>query len=513
MRFYTWRNLMIIILLLFAASSYAQRGHFRSDSLNTVTVTGKVMTDSVVKPTSIYSLDVDGDSTADYILYFGPVWYHPDSSVSLAKRPVNGQTVTITGGLSKRTIMNNAKALIVYEIDGAFWRDPNESAWNNLKDNDHFGDHMKDSCRGNAFGFMHDSLKSVTLKGRILVDTTLLYNLYYIDVTKDQKPDYFLNLGPFWYQPPAGQQWPKDMDSVTITGGLLPKSAMKMVIVYTINGQLWRDSTLVRRGLRGGWVHKSDTLTKFTSPFDSSTWMQMGADWNNGGMMGGGMKMPDSLYGQIIEVLPGSVPSGGKNKVLAAYEVGFFNYNGTNLLRGMTGCGGHITFGSPVMMQLHFTNNQLKGGNYDLKTVKAQYWNSTTNSWTPVDNGTLDSATNTISFSQPIASSYIILTAEQTATAVELVRDFTPSSYSLVQNYPNPFNPSTFITYEIPKAGMVTLRVYDILGRQVAQLVNESQNAGKYSVTFNAADLPSGIYIYELRANDFQMSKKMTLLK
>ncbi|MGE5353167.1 MAG: T9SS type A sorting domain-containing protein [Acidobacteriota bacterium] len=513
MKFYTYRKLMLILLLLFAAGTYGQRGHSRPDSLNTVTVTGKVITDSIITAKSTYLLDVDGNGTPDYMLNFGPVWYHPDSSVSLAKRPVKGQTVTITGGLTKRNMMDSVKMLIVYEIDGAFWRDPNESAWNNLRDNDHMGDHMKDSCRGNAFGFMHDSLKSITLTGRILVDTTFIYNLYFIDVTKDQKPDYFLNLGPYWYQPPTGTQWPKDMDSVTITGGLLPKSAMKMVIVYTINGKLWRDSTVVRHGLRGRWVHRSDTLTKFTSPFDSSTWMQMGADWNNGGMMGGGMKMPDSLYGQIIEVLPGSVPAGGKNKVLAAYEVGFFNYNGTNMMRGMTGCGGHIAFGSPVTMRLHFTNTQLKGGNFDLKSVKAMYWNSTTNSWTSVDNAKLDSATNTVTFSQPTASSYIILTAEQTATAVEMVKNYAPSDYSLVQNYPNPFNPSTFITYEIPKAGMVTLRVYDILGRLVTQLVNENQSPGKYSVTFNAAALPSGIYIYQLKANEFQMSKKMTLLK
>lgn len=513
MKLYTCRNLIALILLLFAASSYAQRGHFRPDSLNTVTVTGKVLTDSVAKSTIIYSLDVDGDSTADYLLYFGPSWYHPDSSVSLAKRPVKGQMVTITGGVSQRTIFNKAKVLIVYEIDGAFWRDPNESAWNDLGDNDHMGDHMKDSCRGNAFGFMHDSLKSVTLKGRILIDTTLVNNLTYLDVTGDQKPDYFLNFGPYWYQPPAGLQLPKDGDSVTITGGLLPKTPSKMVIVYTINGKLWRDSTIVRRGLKGGWVHKGDTLdTKFRSPFDSTTWVQMSPGWNTGMMMGGGMKMPDSLYGQIVEVLPGSVPNKGKNKILAAYELGLFNYNGVNIMKG-NGCGSHVTFGSPVTMQLHFTNTQIQGGNYELKTIMAQYWNSTTNSWVKVDNGKVDSASNTITFSQPIASSYIILTAEQTATAVEVTKDYTPSSYTLTQNYPNPFNPSTFITYEIPKSGMVTLVVFDILGRQVAQLVNENQNPGRYSVSFSAANLPSGIYIYQIRANEFQMSKKMTLLK
>ncbi|MCU7496161.1 MAG: T9SS type A sorting domain-containing protein [Ignavibacteria bacterium] len=513
MKLYTYRNLIVIILLLFAASSYAQKGHYHPDSLNTVTVTGTVITDSVTTPNSRYYLDVDGNGTPDYLLSFGPAWYMPDSSISLAKRPLNGQSVTIKGGLTKKNVMNNVKMLVVYEIDGAFWRDPNDSAWNNLGDNMHMGDHMRDSCRSNAFGFMHDSLKSVTLRGRILADTTFIYNLTFLDVTGDQKPDYFLNLGPYWYQPPQGTQWPANGDSVTITGGLLPRSPMRMIIVYTINGKLWRDSSTVRTALRGRWAHKSDSSgVRFHSPYDTTTWMEMGSGWHTG-MMHGGMKMPDSLYGQIVEVLPGSVPNAGKMMVLAAYEIGLFAYNGVDILRANNGCGGQMNFGSQVMMHLHFTKSQIQGGNFNSKTIKAQYWNSETNSWTQAENATVDSATNTVSFSQPIASSYIILTAEQTATAVEYTRDYTPSSYTLTQNYPNPFNPATSISYEIPRTGLVTLRVYDILGRLVLQLINENQNPGKYTVSFNAANLPSGIYIYELRANEFQQSKKMTLLK
>lgn len=87
------------------------------------------------------------------------------------------------------------------------------------------------------------------------------------------------------------------------------------------------------------------------------------------------------------------------------------------------------------------------------------------------------------------------------------------SSYSLSQNYPNPFNPGTNINYSIEESGFVTLKVYDILGKQVAVLVNENKPAGNYMVEFNAANLPSGIYIYRLTVGKFADSKKLLLLK
>ena len=88
-----------------------------------------------------------------------------------------------------------------------------------------------------------------------------------------------------------------------------------------------------------------------------------------------------------------------------------------------------------------------------------------------------------------------------------------PSVFSLEQNYPNPFNPTTTIKYQLPKAGFVTLRIYEILGREVATLVKENQNAGRYSVDFNASKLSSGVYIYELKTLDLNSCKKMILTK
>ena len=88
-----------------------------------------------------------------------------------------------------------------------------------------------------------------------------------------------------------------------------------------------------------------------------------------------------------------------------------------------------------------------------------------------------------------------------------------PIIYELSQNHPNPFNPSTIITYQLPEQSRVTLKVYDIIGKEVATLVDKEQAVGSYEVEFDAASLSSGIYIYRLQAGDYIAQKKMVLVK
>jgi hypothetical protein len=88
-----------------------------------------------------------------------------------------------------------------------------------------------------------------------------------------------------------------------------------------------------------------------------------------------------------------------------------------------------------------------------------------------------------------------------------------PQKYYLSQNYPNPFNPSTVINYEIPKSSFVKLKVYDILGREIATLVNEEKAAGRYKIIFNASNYSSGVYFYKIEAGGFSKINKMVLLK
>ncbi|MEJ2615100.1 MAG: T9SS type A sorting domain-containing protein [Ignavibacteriaceae bacterium] len=88
-----------------------------------------------------------------------------------------------------------------------------------------------------------------------------------------------------------------------------------------------------------------------------------------------------------------------------------------------------------------------------------------------------------------------------------------PGNYELSQNYPNPFNPSTNIRFQIPKTEFVTLNIYNTLGRKIATLVNEEKQPGNYEITWNSSGLPSGIYFYQIKTDNYIETKKMLLLK
>jgi len=92
-----------------------------------------------------------------------------------------------------------------------------------------------------------------------------------------------------------------------------------------------------------------------------------------------------------------------------------------------------------------------------------------------------------------------------------------PTDFSMSQNYPNPFNPSTSISYSIPENAFVTLKIYDVLGNEVIELINEQKESGNYQIDFNASSvsrrISSGIYYYTLTAGNFTSTKKMILIK
>jgi hypothetical protein len=142
--------------------------------------------------------------------------------------------------------------------------------------------------------------------------------------------------------------------------------------------------------------------------------------------------------------------------------------------------------------QLMWTSPVLTAGNHVFKLrVTGNKDTSSTNTWVVPDRADiLESSTSSVSKIFPI-----------------------PISFSLDQNYPNPFNPTTEIHYQLPENSFVTLKVYDILGREVATLINERQNVGNYSVTFNAGHLSSGVYLYRLQAGAYSNTKKLLLVK
>ncbi|HEX2786438.1 MAG TPA: T9SS type A sorting domain-containing protein [Ignavibacteria bacterium] len=97
--------------------------------------------------------------------------------------------------------------------------------------------------------------------------------------------------------------------------------------------------------------------------------------------------------------------------------------------------------------------------------------------------------------------------------SVQQISSVVPGTFKLTQNYPNPFNPITTINFSVPVKGFVSLKIYDVTGRMVADLVNQEMIAGEYKYDFNASNLNSGVYFYTLRGNNFSETKKMMLIK
>jgi hypothetical protein len=88
-----------------------------------------------------------------------------------------------------------------------------------------------------------------------------------------------------------------------------------------------------------------------------------------------------------------------------------------------------------------------------------------------------------------------------------------PKDFSLSQNFPNPFNPTTNISFGLPSKSFVSLKIFDLLGREVTTIVSEEMSAGSYSRIWNAANMPSGVYFYRLQAGSFTETKKLLLLR
>jgi len=179
-------------------------------------------------------------------------------------------------------------------------------------------------------------------------------------------------------------------------------------------------------------------------------------------------------------------------------------------------------------------NNVIEAGNYPIAFgykvpfgTKTQFVNingvrvgaiefagATSTAWYEKNlNVNLVKGSNTIQMQMSWSWMYVdYLAVPATITAVENIAGI-PTSYSLLQNYPNPFNPSTIISYQLPKSGLVTLKIYDVLGREVSTLVNEQKTAGTYKVEFNGIQLSSGVYFYRLTTADFMQTKKMIFIK
>jgi hypothetical protein len=147
--------------------------------------------------------------------------------------------------------------------------------------------------------------------------------------------------------------------------------------------------------------------------------------------------------------------------------------------------------------------------NGNLVTGNNMSWSNP--SWIPSDNSfPVDINGDTYHFTgYHIAIAYIVMDISDVPGDVTTIAD----GYALSQNYPNPFNPSTAIRYSLSGTGPVTLKIYDLLGREVTTLVNGIEQPGTHSVEWDASSVSGGVYFYRMQAGDFTSAKKLLLLK
>jgi hypothetical protein len=126
----------------------------------------------------------------------------------------------------------------------------------------------------------------------------------------------------------------------------------------------------------------------------------------------------------------------------------------------------------------------------------------------PTGDGCVDITTGTVQTTRPNTCF-----VTQLINGEKNVNNNIPEKFSLSQNYPNPFNPVTKIKYTVPKNSFVTLKVFDIIGREIRTLVNEEKSPGEYIIDFDASNLPSGVYFYKIFSDKFSDVKRMILVK
>jgi photosystem II stability/assembly factor-like uncharacterized protein len=184
-----------------------------------------------------------------------------------------------------------------------------------------------------------------------------------------------------------------------------------------------------------------------------------------------------------------------------------YNFENTHST-GFSGWASDICHEDPTLI---YTGNY--GSNSSLSTNNGANWITGTSGMTGSGAGVIVPERGWI-ISQQTSNVYKMNITYDVITSVEeTISSIIPERFAISQNYPNPFNPATKIKYDIPVNSQVVLKVFDVSGREVANLVNEFKNAGSYELNFNASNLTSGVYFYTILANDFKETKKMLLIK
>ncbi|KAA3662808.1 MAG: T9SS C-terminal target domain-containing protein [Calditrichaeota bacterium] len=367
---------------------------------------------------------------------------------------------------------------------------------------------------------------TLTVTGKVFEDTTYFYPIFFLDIDADSLPDYGLNFGPPWFQPANGSVRPEHGEIVTIFGrvhsGML---GFQMLMVSQINGEEWQPLD-APASWAGSWMlrNHSDSTFVFCAN-DSSNWLGFAPGHMGSGMGGmGGMRWPDSTFMQFWEIYPDSLPGGHMSENFMGFYANILDPAGNSMMGGSmwggNNWGGHhgwMNFEKNHQLHFQYREEDLHSYGFNENTVELHYWDPSQDSWKKANNAVVNTSENTVSLTSNEIYTYYTLRAVKTTTGVKTASRTVPA-VKLYSNYPNPFNPETSISFEMITGGQVRLDIYNIAGQHLLTLLNEVRDAGSHLIKWNGRDfkgkqMPSGIYLLKIQANEQSAIQRMTLLK
>lgn len=258
----------------------------------------------------------------------------------------------------------------------------------------------------------------------------------------------------------------------------------------------------------GNWIARDATdTTVVVCGGDSLSWMA----FPPGSLMGMMGMMYDSVFARVDLMPMDSLAHPHDSTVIGWYrtQMGRDSMTFDLMHDGDTHAGHHhMEYAQTILCQIHWDSSRADSMHRLWRPTGLRGWNGT--QWETIPSTVFDGSI--LSFASPVLYSATAIIGSSPEVVSVAVKE-EPMEFALHQNFPNPFNPSTTIRYDLPRASRVTLTVYNTLGQVVATLVSGAQAAGSHDVVWNAAGLPSGIYVVQLRNEAAVRTQTMVLVK
>ncbi|MDD8017312.1 MAG: CHRD domain-containing protein [Bacteroidota bacterium] len=251
----------------------------------------------------------------------------------------------------------------------------------------------------------------------------------------------------------------------------------------------------------GDWTGLSDK--NLQDLLRGRVYLNVHSSVNPGGEIRANMTLQNGLFEAVLDGTQAGTTSKGKGTAWVYFTMDSVRYHATiaGLEGTFSGSHFHTANGGGIVKPVTFIDSTTTG-----------YWNLGSSHNDLLSGKIYLNIHSSINPGGEIRGNFTLGTGTVTSV-IQQISTAAPNHFALDQNYPNPFNPSTTINYRLTASSNVTLKVYDLLGKEIATLVNQEQTAGGYSVKFDAPKFASGIYFYQLRAGNFVQMKKMMLVK